>query len=429
MVATLERPNPTKATAANRFITSQVVNSDRHLAALRPFRRDEFGDGPASPSAAHILAANRLLQRLHAPLERLAGQVARQGETSVRAVSPANLQRLLAAKERSGEWVKFVEKIWQYYFELFGQRQSAAANWLMACDRIAQDCYQSIYTGLGKPRSIPSPPPFTLMATGASPSTYRRGVNLSKLGKMANPFPIIELPYHRLVNPWTLGAIPHEVSHNIQNDLGLWEVVPKRLQAALGEAGISAQAARIWARCHKEIWADLCGLLLGGPAVVDSLMDVLARSRRATLAFNPAGVHPTPYLRLLINLELLRRMGFPGHAGAIERFWQRLYPAPQRSNLPPALLKSFPRCSELVVDTICFQPYSELGGKSLAQVSAFRPVHEPMVAEAADRLAAGVDPGILPARFLIGAARGAIDGRLAPPEKVAKNFYGALVDR
>ena len=39
--------------------------------------------------------------------------------------------------------------------------------------------------------------------------------------KQLNPFPLVQLPYHRLVNPWTLGAVMHEVSHNLQTDLGL----------------------------------------------------------------------------------------------------------------------------------------------------------------------------------------------------------------
>ena len=43
--------------------------------------------------------------------------------------------------------------------------------------------------------------------------------------------------------------------------------------------------------------------------------------------------------------------------------------------------------------------------RSRAQVIRFQPKDQTMVEEAARRLAAGTDPGILPARFLIGAAR------------------------
>ena len=52
-----------------------------------------------------------------------------------------------------------------------------------------------------------------------------------------------------------------------------------------------------------------------------------------------------------------------------------------------------------------------------------------MVEEAARRLAAGVDPGIIPARFLIGAVRLALDRRLARPGALAENFYTELARR
>jgi hypothetical protein len=333
------------------------------------------------------------------------------------------------AKENAGHAVKYIEKIWSFFFGLFSQRQSQYASWLLAADRIALDCYQAVYTGLGKARSVPTPPPLALMETESTPSTFRRGVRLSKLGQLQNPFPIVQLPYHRLVNPWTLGAIHHEVSHNIQSDLDLWYEVPRRILSRLTGAGIHPVTARTWARWHKEIWADLSGLLLGGPACVASLMDVVGGSPKATLAFSPAGVHPTPYLRVFINLELLKRLGFPQEAAELHRLWSNMYPSARQSNIPRPILKSFPQASSLVVDTICFQPYHQLGGKSLADVIGFKPGHQQMIQEAAGRLATGTDPGILPARYLVGATRWAVDHRLADPEQLTRNFYQALADR
>ena len=143
------------------------------------------------------------------------------------------LSALLLDKDRSGLAVKHVERVWAFYFELFGQRQSRLGTLLLASDRIALDCYQVIYANLGRARSVPAPPPFSFMATGFTPATYRRGVSLTRLGRRANPFPIVQLPYHRLVNPWTLGACHHEISHNIQSDLGLWDEVPRRIQQRL----------------------------------------------------------------------------------------------------------------------------------------------------------------------------------------------------
>jgi hypothetical protein len=421
--------SPAEADALENFIQAQTLNTSRHVTALRPFRSGEFGSGPASPSEAHTAAANALVATLRRRLHDLAGTLDRSAEASAAAPTRQNLQRLNVLKEQAAHWVKSIEKTWDFYLEMFGQRQARFADWLLACDRIALECYQAVYTGLDAARPVPSPGPLCYVATGFGPATFRRGVPLSKLLKRANPFPVIQLPYHRLVNPWTLGAIHHEVSHNIQSDLGLWGEVPQRLSQRLRQAGLPPDVVEIWARWHKEIWADLCGLLLGGPANLASLIDVVAMTPRSTLSFNAEGVHPTSYLRVLISVELLQRMGFPEQAAAFGRMWVRMYPSPYRSDIPRSMLETFPQANALVVDTICFQPYRQFGGKSLAQVVCFRPPHEAMTREAAARIAAGNDPGIIPARFLVGATRWAVDRKLAPPDRIARNFYQALVRR
>jgi hypothetical protein len=52
-----------------------------------------------------------------------------------------------------------------------------------------------------------------------------------------------------------------------------------------------------------------------------------------------------------------------------------------------------------------------------------------MVDEAAQRIARGTDPGVVPERFLIGAARIALDHRLARPGVITDNFYRELSRR
>ncbi len=411
------------------YITSQDINLARHAAALRPFRKGEFGTGPASPSEAHRLATNQLIEKLRKPLLKASNRLKAVGTQALHTSTFANLRAFNELKERGHRWVEATEKVWNFYFELFNLRQTTVAGMLLATDRIGLDCYQTIYTHLGAARSIPSPPPFSYMETGFAPSTFRRGVILTKLGRRANPFPLIKLPYHRLVNPWTLGAVPHEVSHNIQADLGLWQVLPREIFRRLRTAGIDVATSRTWARWHKEIYADLCGLLLSGPAFVTSLMDIVGNSPARTLAFSPKQVHPIPYLRVYVNLELLRRMGFAKEAQALGRTWNTLYPRFLARTIPPWIRKTFPRANRLVVDTICFRRFPQYGGKCLAEVVCYSPKHQAMVQEAARRLAAGIDPGIINERFFIGAARWALDHKLARPGVITRNFYQTLIRR
>jgi hypothetical protein len=411
------------------WLRAQALNVVRHAAALRPFRRGEFGTGPEAPTEAHVKAVNELITTLRRDLFRVTRNVQSAVEGALAEPVTPRLHKVVSHKERAHNHVRSIERIWDFYFELFGQRQSRFGIWLLGCDRIALDCYQYAYLGLGKARSIPAPPPFSYMRTGFSPATFRRGIPLRRLGRQLNPFPLIQLPYHRLVNPWTLGAVLHEVCHNLQNDLGLARAVPRAIARRLLEAGLGCPVAAVWTRWNREIFADMGGLLLGGPAVVGSLMDVVGRGPATVVAYAPRAPHPTPYLRTFLSIELLRRMGFAEEAEGYGRAWSRLYPDPRGSNIPEPVLATWPRAVSLVVDTICYQPYPSLGGKSLAQVVRFERKEQQMIEEAARRIAAGVDPGIIPERFLIGAARFALDNRLARPGVITENFYRELARR
>jgi hypothetical protein len=415
--------------ALHPWLRAQSINVSRHAAALRPFRRGEFGTGAASPTEGHLQAANELIVALRAELMRTTAHVSRAAEQARREPTTERLQHLTVLKERAHDWVRAIEQVWDFYFELFGQRQSQYADWLLSCDRIALNCYQVAFVNVGVAKSVPAPPPFSYMRTGFSPATFRRGIRLTRLGRRPNPFPLIQLPYHRLVNPWTLGAVLHEVSHNLQNDLGLARAVPRRIAERVRALGAHPSVVRTWTRWNRELFADLSGLLLGGPAVVASLMDVVGRGPDAVLTYAPRGPHPTPYLRTLISVELTRRMGLPDDAERYRRTWMRLYPNPRAGTLPAPLLDTFDEVSRTVVDTVCFRPFRSLGDRTLAEVIKFEPKDQQLVEEAARRLAVGTDPGVVPSRFLIGAARVALDRRYARPGTITENFYTELARR
>jgi len=411
----------------DNWLAIQSVNLTRHAKSLRPFARDEFGTGPASPSEAHIEAVNRFIDGFRSKLVEMSRWVEAAASAARRDPTSDRLRVLLERKQVIGNRVLYVEGIWDFYFDLFVQRLSSFGERLRAVDRIAVGCYEKIYIGLGTAQPTPSLLPFSYADSGFSPATFRRGVPLTKLRRNRNLFPLIMLPQHRLDNVWALSSVLHEVSHNLQADLGLWEVIPARLYQRLTTEGrFPPEIARTWARWHKETMADMFALVLGGPAAVESLMDVVGRSPASTVQFNPMGVHPTPYLRVLINLVLLRRLGLKQMAADLTRVWQRLYPRITPNDIPPAFMQTFYPAAEMVVDTLVFQPYRQFGNKSLAQVVNFGPPQMEMIRLAGRRLAAGEDPGTIPVRLMISAARFALDCQLASPQTITDNFYRIL---
>ena len=58
----------------------------------------------------------------------------------------------------------------------------------------------------------------------------------------------------------------HEVAHNLQADLGLWVQNREAVIQRLAEERAPPLVISIFGRWHKEIFADLAALLLGGPA-------------------------------------------------------------------------------------------------------------------------------------------------------------------
>ncbi|GAB1539796.1 hypothetical protein NUACC21_24630 [Scytonema sp. NUACC21] len=432
--ATSARKNGFKGSATSselqlldNWLNIQAINLMRHAKSLRPFTKNEFGTGSVAPSEAHIEAVNRFIDKFRSKVVEMARWVEAAANAARREPTTERLQVLLERKHQVSDRVLYIEGIWDFYFDLFVQRLSSFAEQLRSVDRIAANCYEDLYVGLGTAQPTPNLLPFSYANSGFSPATFRRGVPLRRLRHHPNLFPLIVLPQHRLDNVWALSSVLHEVSHNLQADLGLWEEIPARVyQRLTAEGKFSPEIASIWAQWHKETMADMFALVLGGPAAIESLMDVVGRSPASTVRFSPLSVHPTPYLRVFINLILLRRLGFEKMAGDLTRVWQRLYPRLTPKDIPPAFMKTFFPAAEMVVDTMVFQPYNQLANKSLAQVVKFGPAQMEMVDLAARRLAVGQDPVTVPVRFMISAARLALDRQLATPQAITDNFYRIL---
>ncbi len=418
---------PSEQKLLDNWLNIQSINLTRHAKSLRPFAKDEFGTSPASPSDAHIEAVNRFIDKFRSKLVEMARWVDAAAVAARREPTTDRFQVLLTRKQAAGNRVLHAEGIWDFYFDLFVQRLSTFGERLRTVDRICANCYEDLYVGVGTAQPTPSLLPFSYASSGFSPATFRRGVPLRRLRHNPNLFPLIMLPQHRLDNVWALSSILHEVSHNLQADIGLWEEIPARVYQRLTTEGkLPPDIAQVWAHWHKETMADMFALVLGGPAAVESLMDVVGRSPASTVQFSPDSVHPTPYLRVLINLILLRRLGFDKMAADLTRIWQRLYPRVSPNDIPPRFMKTFQPAAEMVVDTMVFQPYRQFANKSLAQVVKFGPAQMAMIETAGRRLAAGQDPGTVPLRFMISAARFALDKQLATPQTITDNFYRIL---
>lgn len=360
-----------------------------------------------APSAAHFQAANQRLGRIEAQIQRrfqhLAGTWSR-----------APLNRVLVDLALVERELDRARRAFGLFFEVFAQRGTTFAPALAAHDVIAADCYTAIREAA--PRTFPGPllKPLSYMEHGYSPATMRRGVTLSRLLGEANPFPVIRIPWDR-DHPWQ-SVFLHEVAHNLQADLGIWQENRQAVLRRVLGIGRDPGLARIYGLWHKEIFADLAALLLGGPAAAWGMAAFLAHPAPRTLTFRPGGAHPTAYLRILILVEMLRRMGFTDHATRLRRVWQTLYNPRRFHRLPVRLLTTSDRLIPQVVDEIAYQTRRNLAHRALADILPFRAEQEQAIRAGARLLAQGQAIRVdLPPRHLVSAASYALaTGKIEP---------------
>jgi hypothetical protein len=411
------------------FLDTKIRSLAARARRLARFDRQSVGirpeDVPYTPSAAHFAAANSRLgeidQLVRAQLRRLSEALRNPGH------GYDELLRRAALVERE---VDRSRRTYGLFFDVFIQRGTAFAPALAACDTIAADCFHVVRQAAPGQIQGPILKPVTYLEHSFSPATFRRGVMLRRLLGERNPFPLVRVPYERIESPWGMGVLLHEIGHNLQADLGIWQETQHAVQRRVWQVSRNAWLTRIWTRWHKEVFADLVAILLGGPASARSMKDFLAYPASRVLSFRPLGVHPTPYLRMFIQADMLRRMGFTSQARRIQRIWGSLYARHvPRGRVPPQLIATAVRIIPHVVDEIAYQPRRGLAQRTLVDVVPFTAVDEEAIQRAAAEIGRGRLPADLPPRFAVSASRYAFERRMAEPRAIARTVLTSLARR
>ena len=169
--------------------------------------------------------------------------------------------------------------------------------------------------------------------------------------------PIIGAPFSALHLPESWLSIPHEAGHyifwNSTSTMGefanfyaaLEEAVIKALSETLGrrtEAGHfrrTGEIYRSWSTWLNEIFADIYGTLIAGPAIGWSMQRLLRSrlNRRDLFHIHEDPDHPDPYIRPFVHSVTLRRMAeltkagefaeqFRAAAGKLDASWRKSWP-------------------------------------------------------------------------------------------------------
>ena len=408
------------STATDQFLDRKYLALKARAGRLLDLTPRRVGlrpqDLPYAPSRLHFAAANKRLAEIGKVIrKRLAAtEAARDG------ASPNQRLTAMAFIERE---VDRARRTFGMLFEIFSQRGSDFAPALAAHDVIAADCYAAVRAALPDIFTGPMLKPLTYMEHGFSPATQRRGVALARLLGDANLFPVIRIPWDR-DNPWQ-PVFLHEVAHNLQADMGLWQENATALANRLGAMRFDPLVVTVFRRWHKEIFADVAALLLGGTPSAWGMMEFLAHPGARALTYRPGGAHPTGWFRVQLLAEMARRMGFADEAARIEKVWRRLYDPARGHRIPAALMAAAPRVIPAAIDEIAYQPRRNLAQHALADAIPFRREDESRIRRAGLAIAAGRLPPDLPPRFYVTASRIALDAG-GEPHAVSDLVIGHL---
>lgn len=407
----------------HRFLQAKITGLSARLSRLARINNAFVGlrpqDMPYAPSPRHFQAANSRLARVEQRIRARFTPLRQDWDQR----PPQRVLTDIALVERELDRAR---RLFGMFYEVFAQRGTSYGPALAAHDAIAEDCYQAIRQAAPRIFDGPLLKPVCYMEHGYSPATMRRGVQLSRLLGELNPFPLIRIPWDR-DQPWQ-SVFLHEVAHNLQADLGIWQENRQAVLRRIMGSSRDAFLASVYGRWHKEIFADLAAILLGGPAAAWGMADFLAHPQPRTMTYRPGGAHPTAYLRVYLLAEMLRRLDFGRDATRLLRVWQGLYRANAGHRIPAPLMTSAPRLIPEVVDEIAFQTRRNLAQRALVDIIPFRREDEAAIREGARQLAAAREAA-LPPRHLVSAAHYALEAGRIAPQRLAQCVVGQLTSR
>jgi hypothetical protein len=222
---------------------------------------------------------------------------------------------------------------------------------------------------------------------------------------------VIELPWDHVENLWEFTSIAHEVGHDLEGDLQLRPLLKLNLDTILPDAGVPQARIETWKTWEGEVFADLVGLQLVGPALTETLFDLLLWPAKMVTTLKHEEVHPTPYLRILLNVAYIKTL-VPGtselenHANEIRDKWLSIYgEQPQFSDF----IDDFPHVFRALMDT----PMQKLKNNTVRHLMPYTISDDRRIRHAANYLLTGNDAPdamSLKPRQCISAARLAVTG-------------------
>jgi hypothetical protein len=253
-----------------------------------------------------------------------------------------------------------VETTLDFYGDAVNTRTNAKlAAILKALDLLAVRSMDVVLRPLG--REVP--PVLTYIDKGLGASILRAGVRLWDGGTLS-PAAAIKMTRHNLYRPTSL---IHETGHQVAHILGWTEEWVVALRHELdGRAPRALVDA--WADTASEVVADIHAFVHCGYAAVAALHDVVASEEAAILRYLPGDPHPIPFIRVLLNVELCKRMFGAGPWDELAEAWMEVNSPSKAAPGTREFLQSSVGLLPQIADLCLSRRLRALGGKSIIEL-------------------------------------------------------------
>jgi hypothetical protein len=234
-------------------------------------------------------------------------------------VKQLDLEDVYDACRDFDEAIIWLQRLWSYLKDKFGQRQGmgAVSQLLKAADEVVWSCFHSV---LSRSLNQHGPAPLSYIEPEYSPATIqtdkplppslRLEADLEFLDQCLEtlPIPVLRLPPTCISSPWWLIFVGHEVGHHVQYALDLIAHFRKGLTAAaLKSKNFSEnEAASTWGNWGEEIFADVFSIMIMGPSALRAMVELETGPAEKMVKRKPN--YPSPVVRLALIKALADKL-------------------------------------------------------------------------------------------------------------------------
>lgn len=274
-----------------------------------------------------------------------------------RAVSPEEMQRRLTFLR-----LRFNTAL--SHFDIFSialtqRSEHETGVWLAGLDALATDSL-TIDGGYFTP-----PPLVCYLERGMGAAIRRARTRLP--GGGSSPVAIIRVPRERMIGTGIASSLLHECGHQGAGELALVESLRRELVARRPGSADEQLAFRCWYRWVSEVLADVWSLATLGIGATLGLMAVVSLPQ-AFVFMRSDGVHPIPYVRVLLSCALGAELFPHPQWGELLRLWQALYPMPRQPAVTRRLFAALQASMPAFVSVLVNHRPPALRGRTLPEV-------------------------------------------------------------